>query len=301
MHLGTWVVQVSTFFACSSSNGFRNVLGMREPPFTGGRPLSNSGVARSNAEMESITHTYRAEGEAHPRRIGIGTGSSGLGVDQESRDPQRKRKYHDIGLPDSTNVSPGKIGELDRLQRCYSKTMADLRGWKQDIVEYVLKASMPTTEEDHYLRFMEEEMNLFITQVDGLFKEKKSQLKTLRGPAWFKSKEQFEELITKFLQFVAHAEILPNRQSTAADEWRHSMYYRWCELKMILLSDLIKNDILPGHLVSNFFNQEPHGSLLWQYISSRLYITAYSMYLSFDLKLSLQEDPSTQRFINVLE
>jgi hypothetical protein len=125
--------------------------------------------------------------------------------------------------------------------------------------------------------------------------KKKSQLKNpIQHDLYSKRNSLFKESVREFIMYVTYDNILPNLPPIT--DYKSLLHCRWCALKMAILEDLTKNDILPGSLVSHFFNTETHRNLILQYIKSRVLATPHATYLAFDLKFSMQEHFSTKSF-----
>jgi hypothetical protein len=144
-----------------------------------------------------------------------------------------------------------------------------------------------------------EQVDSLISQVKTLFQEKLSQFcDPLINDLL--SKKKIEELVKKLLASIAEIHMEDIRR-IGAFAWKYPMKHGWYEMIMNLLLDLQKHNILPESLLSDFLNKETHGQLIWKYVNSRVYPSVPMLYLNFDLKLSLQEDPSTQKYRNIIQ
>jgi hypothetical protein len=113
-------------------------------------------------------------------------------------------------------------------------------------------------------------------------------------------KQDLDQSVPKLLLLVANSKTLPTVRRLRHFEGH--ILKRWYESKMTWISDSIKDQIIPESLISDFFNKQTHAKLIWKSLqSSPTIYNVFLLYLSFELKLSMLEDLSSQKFIQVLQ
>ncbi|PLW56607.1 hypothetical protein PCANC_01435 [Puccinia coronata f. sp. avenae] len=247
------------------------------------------------------------------------TGSSNLDQDWQLQGALNKRRYQDMELANTSNAAPEKRSRstrgvkleeatkdsdaLHRVLKYVSTTLARLHSWKHDILKHVPISKMNP---DH--QWLDKDLDYFFSQVTHLFEQVLYQLRS-PGRDDVLSKTKFEESVKKSLVIVLDAPTLPSMDlitNWPDAGWRVSLRHHCYHFKMMMLSDLKKYHILPESLISEYLNKETQGRLIWKYLNSILlhsnYKVSFSPYLLYpngDLKLSLQTDPSTEKFNNV--
>ncbi|PLW07939.1 hypothetical protein PCANC_23948 [Puccinia coronata f. sp. avenae] len=190
---------------------------------------------------------------------------------------------------------------LERIRNFYAGVVQDLEHWKDEIRYQFDRAEMGTISgKPPPHQVLIRQIDSLISNVKDLFREKLFQLWSPIADDR-SSKKTLEELFRKVLRSVSLIEIDGPSEDLHA-LWERSRGHRWCELMMTLLADLQTHRILPesSDILSEFLNRTTRGQLVWQYINSRSSPSARRMYLNFDIKLSMQEDPSTEKFRHVL-
>jgi hypothetical protein len=199
---------------------------------------------------------------------------------------------------------------LERIRRCHSEAVTNLHRWKSDILKHFtgqgrhddgLQSNTTESQQFRPHQLLIQQVESLIRQVTHLFEHKFYQLSIKPDVHDPSSRRKLEESFRKVLTSISEIQI----QGPSEDMhnlWERSRVQRWCELIMTLLSDLKKHQILPeSPLLSYFLNEETRGQLIWQYLDSRSFRSAHTIYLNFDPKLSLQEDSSTKKFRNIIE
>jgi hypothetical protein len=186
-------------------------------------------------------------------------------------------------------------GESERVGQCQQRIIADLARWKAERLSPAPGHSLAASKRTHHDHQTWSKSIEFLTSlVRGLFTEKMSQL---ASPILFN--QDYEGSVQRFLVVVSNVIIIPSSNSATA--YKTSLRYRWVDIKMTLLSELTKDQILPQPIVSDFFNNEINRWVIWQYLKSRLAPSPYPIYVTFDLKLSLQEDSATQKLASIFQ
>ncbi|PLW35447.1 hypothetical protein PCANC_14683 [Puccinia coronata f. sp. avenae] len=192
------------------------------------------------------------------------------------------------------------------IQKCGSERITELQQWLDAILK---QFSVPDGGEKRTLSpqsleqisFMSSQVHCAISLVIGLFQDK---LRHLNDPGVDKIllQRNMNESGQRLLTSIAQIQMDSISRKSEVDFWKSPMLESsWYRMMMNLLSDFQTHEILLDTLLSDYLNQQTHGQIIWHYLNSISIPSVPTLYLNFDVKLSLLEDPSMEKYRNIFQ
>ncbi|KAH9451714.1 hypothetical protein Pst134EA_025654 [Puccinia striiformis f. sp. tritici] len=116
------------------------------------------------------------------------------------------------------------------------------------------------------------------------------------------SSGQFRNSRKEWLKSIAEVGKIWNTSRSPDLPLRLPMIRRWFDLMMNVIVELQKHQILSNAYLSHFLNEEDRGQFILRYVATKSYPTEISsVYVNFNQKLSLLEDPSMAKMVNIFQ